>query len=135
MSETISLETQQVKAEWLETVQAFCDEVSGWSLARGWQVSRRPVEIVEEMLGAYEVPSLTVRTETGAVVLEPVARMVMGAAGRIDLYAYPSLFRVMLLRVGDRGEWYVRTDSGIRLREPWNEETFASLVEDLIAAG
>jgi hypothetical protein len=77
---------------------------------------------------------LTIRTSHGEVVLEPVARFVMGAVGRIDLYAYPTLFRVKLLRSSKDGRWLIRTDSGIFLKQPWNEETFLGLVADLTGA-
>jgi hypothetical protein len=77
---------------------------------------------------------LTLQTEHGAVMVEPVARVVMGAVGRIDLYAYPTLFRVMLLRSARDEQWRIRTDSGFFLKQQWNEKTFLELVADLTGA-
>jgi hypothetical protein len=56
----------------------------------------------------------------------------MGAAGRVDLYAWPTLFRVMLLRSPQDETWAIRTDSGLRWPNPWSEETFAQLALGLL---
>jgi len=45
---------------------------------------------------------------------------------------WPSLNRVMLLRTPNG--WMIMTDSGIPIREKWNEHTFAQLVADLLSA-
>ena len=59
--------------------------------------------------------------------VEPVARDVVKADGRVDLYAFPSMNRMMLVRVG--GKWVLKTDSGVKWPEPWGEQTFARLTE------
>src|SRR5205823_1345349 len=129
-----TLDPATERERWTQTVQSLCDQVTAWSESQGWQVARKEMEITEELLGAYAVPMLVIQTSHGALMLEPVARLVMGAQGRIDLYAYPTLFRVMLLRNSRDGRWMIRTDSGIFLRQPWNEETFLSLAADLAGA-
>lgn len=77
---------------------------------------------------------LIIQTERGAVMVEPIGRLVMGPAGRIDLYAHPTLFRVMLLWGPEHRGWRIRTDSGVFLRQPWKQQTFLELLEDLTAA-
>jgi hypothetical protein len=134
MSEAAVADPVQEREEWIETIHELFVQITGWAAARKWTVSTKSLELTEDLLGTYQVPSLTLQTGRGAVMLEPVARRVMGAAGRIDLYAYPSLFRVMLLRSTKDGQWLIRTDSGIFIKQPWNEETFAELVEDLTGA-
>jgi len=68
--------------------------------------------------------------------LEPIARGTVGAQGRVDLYAWPSLFRVMLLhkpRGKDRPlEWVVRTESGLDWPQAWSRETFLTLADGLL---
>jgi hypothetical protein len=135
MSSLAILNSDAERQRWIETVQAFCDELAGWSENQGWTVTRSVKELREEGLGAYAVPMLTIQAPRGTVKVDPVGREVLGAVGRIDLYAYPTLFRVMLLRSGKDGRWRILTDSGIYLKQPWNETTFAELVTDLTVAG
>ncbi len=123
------------RQQWSQLVSEFCDQVRGWAEEAGWQVTRKTLDRTEEVLGTYEVPMLIIQTATRAVMVEPVARMIMGATGRIDVYAYPTLFRVMLLRSGASGEWRIRTDSGFFLPQSWSKETFVTLVGDLAGAG
>jgi hypothetical protein len=134
MSAVSGIDLNEGREQWVETVRGFCDEAAKWSEAQGWKVERRELELTEELLGTYSVPMLTIKTQHGTVIVEPVARIVMGAVGRIDLYAYPTLFRVMLLRSSRNGRWLIRTDSGIFLKQPWDEATFAGLVADLTGA-
>ena len=116
-------------------LDGLCHEVAGWAEDEGWSVSWKTLQRTEDLLGTYEAPTLIIQTGGRSAMLEPVARVVMGAAGRVDLYAYPTLFRVMLLRSADTGEWRIRTDSGIFLRDRWGKDTFVQLVQDLTGAG
>lgn len=80
----------------------LADDVQTWAdqeaSARGWRVEREEKELAEEVVGwAYRVPVVTIHAPQGRLILEPVARGMVGAQGRVDLYAWPSLFRVMLL--------------------------------------
>ena len=90
---------------------------------RTWSVART----------AYRVPVVTIHAPQGRLILEPIARGTLGAQGRVDLHAWPSLFRVMLLhrpRGKDRPlEWVVRTESGLDWPQLWNRETFLTLAE------
>jgi hypothetical protein len=134
MSAVTGLDPKEERERWVQTVRSFCDEITKWSSAQGWLVVPEELQLTEELLGTYTVPTLNIQTKHGAVVVEPVARVVMGAVGRIDLYAYPTLFRVMLLRSTKDDRWLIRTDSGIFLRQPWSEQTFLDLVADLTGA-
>jgi len=128
------IDPDAVRAEWLQTLDSLIADVQAWSVAEGWTVTHRTVEIIEDALGKYEAPALTIETPSGAVWLEPIARFVMGAPGRVDLSAYPTMFRVMLLPNGEGGRWRIRTDSGIYIKKPWNAETFVDLALDLSGA-
>ncbi len=120
----------------------LADEVQAWAgqeAARGWRVEREEKELAEEVVGgAYRVPVVTIIAPQGRLVLEPIARGTVGAQGRVDLYAWPSLFRVMLLhkpRGKDKPiEWVVRTDSGLDWPQPWSRETFLALADGLLNA-
>jgi hypothetical protein len=123
------------KAEWLAEVESRLAEVEGWAKARGWQTRRFEREVTEDLLGAYTAPALEIEIERpqGRIVMEPVGRNVLGATGRIDLYVWPALFRVKLLRSARTGEWLVRTDSGVNLPGGWSEAAFLALVSDWLS--
>jgi hypothetical protein len=126
-------ERPKALAEWRDTLDRLVAEVGAWAERRGWRVSRSTRELNEELLGSYSAPVLEIELPSGQVVLEPIARVVMGATGRVDLYAWPTLYRVMLLHRAD-GNWIVRTDSGLKWPHPWNEETFVELAAGLSGA-
>jgi hypothetical protein len=126
-------EQAQLRDEWLQVVAALAKQVRDWAEKKGWTVTEEQREINEEQLGIYRVPVLQIDTPRGQVVLEPIARDVAGAEGRVDLYAWPTLFRVMLLR-GGGPDWVIRTDSGLNWPHPWEEATFAELAEGLLGA-
>ena len=139
------LETRrtQSRSNWERNTALLADDVQAWAeqeaAARGWRVEREQKELSEEVVGgAYQVPVVTVHAPQGRLILEPVARGVLGAQGRVDLYAWPSLFRVMLLHKplgkGRGLKWVVRTESGIDWPQPWNRETFLTLAEGLLNA-
>ncbi len=134
---------QADKQEWLNAVAQLTRDVSEWSRANKWETTASETEISEEVQddkGVYDdvvdnyiAPVVTIDTGSGRVVLEPIACNVLGARGRVDLYAYPSLFRVMLLRQVDkeRPEWTIRTDSGIDWPNEWSKDEFYALVKAL----
>jgi hypothetical protein len=125
-------EAQVVLAEWAEAVEALVHDVEQWCRDRGWATERSLGDVDEELLGVYQTPVLNIETDKGRLVLEPIARMVVGAEGRVDLYAWPTLFRVMLLYTSGHRTWTVRTDSGIDWPQPWQRDTFYALAEGLL---
>ena len=90
-------------------------------------------DVTEDEIGTYRIPVLELELPQGQVVLEPMGQDTLGSWGRFDLYAYPSLYRVMLLR-RPGVNWTVRTESGINWPHPWQETTFVELAEGLAAA-
>jgi hypothetical protein len=109
----------------------LADQVSGWCNAEGWAVERDEKVIQERALGRYTVPSLRVTVPSGELSLNPIGLYVVGADGRVDLEAFPTLSRVKL--VGDAGGWKIMTDSNVPLRVPWDRQTFVQLVQDLLS--
>jgi hypothetical protein len=123
---------EKERENWIALVEQLVHEVEGWAAERKWPVYREDKQIHESRLGAYTLPVLGVLAPAGHVQLEPVARYVARGDGRVDLLAWPSLNRMMLIRVGDR--WVVKTDSGVEWPEKWNRKTFIRLVDALNAA-
>ena len=106
--------------------------IGQWAAEQGWPVSDQPREISERVLGTYRVTGLRVRTPSGDLLVEPIARHVIGGDGRVDLTAWPSLNRVKL--VGHDGGWRVFTDSNLAWPKPWCKDTFLELARGLAAA-
>jgi hypothetical protein len=123
----------EVRAEWQQAVEALMNDVRTWAVTQGWVATPTSHKLSEEGLDTYTVRGLRIMTPLGELVLEPIARLVIGAQGRVDMFAYPSLYRVMLLRKTDgSGHWVVRTDFGPRWPNPWGETTFGELAEALL---
>ena len=132
-----------MRQDWEHNTRLLADNVEAWAgqeaAGRGWRVEREEKELAEEVVGGvYHVPVVTIHAPQGRLILEPVARGVLGAQGRVDLYAWPSLFRVMLLHKplghGQGLEWVVRTESGLDWPQSWSRETFLTLAEGLLNA-
>lgn len=128
-----SPEAARQKDDWLGKVDSLVQQVRGWAEKQGWAITQTEREVVEEQLGTYNVPVLEVNTPRGQVILEPVGQDVLGARGRVDLYAWPTLYRVMLLRT-DAPDWIIRTESGLNWPQPWGQKTFVALAEGLLGA-
>jgi hypothetical protein len=126
-------EAARIRDEWLGQVNSLTQQVRGWAERQGWTVTQSEREVIEEQLGSYKVPVLEIDTPRGQVVLEPIGQDVLGAKGRVDLYAWPTHYRVMLLRTGGP-DWVIRTDSGLNWPQPWEPTTFVTLAEGLLGA-
>lgn len=124
-----------ILSEWRDAVRALLSDVSGWAGTQtAWKVQEYSVECSEELLGDYALQALKITTPRGELRLEPIARMVLGGRGTVEMKAWPALFRVRLVRRSDADEWVIRTDSGIALRQGWNRESFIQLANDLLDA-
>jgi|SRR5579871_3538095 len=127
--------SEKIVQEWLTALSELIANVSKWVKDQpGWSVEPSTKEITEEALGSYIAPVLTINATEGRLILEPMARIVIGGTGTVELYAWPALYRVRLLHRVREGidTWVVLTDSRVILKEPWNEETFLYLVQSLL---
>lgn len=131
-STTPPVNSASERQAWIDRVENLLSQVRGWAEEEGWLVTVAEKQITERVLGDYVVGELFMKTPQGHLVLEPVARSVSGADGRVDLYAWPSLNRVILIRRQDR--WVVRTDSGVNWPRPWGRDCFVELARGLTAA-
>ena len=110
-------------------------ELTEWAAAEGWQVRATLRSITEAATGQYLAPDVVIDTpDGGRLLVEVKGRGPAEASGRVQISAWPTLFRVVLLYKPGRDSWVIRTDSGIPLHQPWNRETFLSLAHDLLNA-
>ena len=129
-------ETETTLREWVGSVEALFQEVSGWAEDNHWRVSRSETRVTEHKFGTYEVPVLLLdvpELPESQIILEPQA-VNAGGKGRIKMYATNTLYRVRLLWGAGDSEWTILTDSGIPLHYPWGKDTFTTLAKDLLRA-
>ena len=123
---------EQRRDKWIGRVTQLLDQIADWAEQNDWAIQRDDKAITERLLGPYKVPTLVVKLEEGEELhVQPIGLHVIGAEGRVDLEAYPTLNRVKL--VGRGPDWEIVTDSNVPLHAPWNAETFVQLAKDLLA--
>jgi hypothetical protein len=116
--------------EWVAAVEDLVSQIREWATAEGWQVTRlEPKTLWEPSTGTYSVSDLRVRTNSGVLNVDVVAREICRAEGRVELVAFPSLERFTLIRRG--GKWRVRTDWGNAWPKRWGRRTFVELARKL----
>ena len=123
-----SLTAKQTHAkpdEWISDVTKLLSQIRKWCEREDWEVTQPEKQVTEESLGTYTVPVLRLRAPGGFLYVEPVARYVIGAEGRIDIYSSPAMNRMLLVR--QDGRWTLKTDSGVNWPEQWNRNAFVKL--------
>lgn len=127
--------SSRVRDEWVGTLDELQHQITAWAETEGWLVRSEARAFMEPSTGQYGANDLLIETPEGRrLVMEVKGRGLSEAAGRVQLSAWPSLFRVMLLHKPGQDGWTICTDSGIALDKPWNRETFVSLAKDLLHA-
>jgi hypothetical protein len=116
---------EQARDEWVQAIESLVSEVERWAAARGWQAVRESQEFREEGLGAYTAPVLTIQAPRAKMVLEPAGRFAADSDGRVDLYDWPSLNRLLLKRKGTG--WRLHTEAGIPWPREWSETAFEEI--------
>ncbi len=134
LSETKAIHWKNEKSEWINTVQHFMDQVSGWvddERQSGLiDVEKSKVSVTEEELGDYEAPALRMKAGNMVVHVTPVARLVVGATGRIDVYGEYSKY--IVLNHKDKGWVYRREGQGGAFKN-FNKEAFLEMVMEIIS--
>jgi hypothetical protein len=115
--------------EWLESVNEIVAEIADWARDAGWLVHQTKVPIAHDWIRKYVAPGLQLKPPVGHLFVEPLGRRVLGADGRIDLYAWPSHYRVMLIRKG--GKWRLRDENGKAWPKAWSRKTFLEVAQIL----
>jgi hypothetical protein len=75
---------------------------------------------------------LTIHTPAGPLIFDPIGLDIVGAAGRIDLCAFPSYENVLIVRT-DAG-WQIVINPPVPDR-PWSKEAFLEIASELAAKG
>lgn len=114
---------------WLSLVDGLLSQIEKWAAQKEWQTRREEKTLTEGIIGTYSVPVLQVKLPAGVLYVDPMARYVIGAGGRVDLYSWPTLQRLLLIRRSDK--WVLKTDSLIDWPQTWARKTFYEVAENL----
>ncbi|HWE35724.1 MAG TPA: hypothetical protein VG406_04065 [Isosphaeraceae bacterium] len=114
--------------EWIADVTRIVDDVEAWASEQDWLVHRHPKTLTDDSIGSYEVPMLMIRTPNAPLVLDPLARDVVGASGRIDLSVLQSLDNILIIK--NEAGWHLVVDPP-NLDRPWSKEGFLELAAGL----
>ena len=125
-----NLNSNSIRDEWLALLAQLRDTITQWVQEDKWLVDEQQKTITEDKLGTYTTCELHVRSPQGNLIVEPVARFVAGAEGRVDISAFPTLHRFLLIRKD--GRWQLRTDSGVPWPKEWSRDTFLELAKHLV---
>lgn len=117
--------------EWVADVKSVIEQAERWAVARGWGTKRDAKTIAEELMGTYEAPRLLVHAPEARFLLDPVARCVVGAAGRFDFCIIPSYDAVPLVKID--GSWRFLTGGGGPRELDWSDESFGKICAELAA--
>ena len=79
------------------------------------------------------MPRLLVHASFGRTIVEPVERFIMGADGRVDIFAIPSWDGLILVR--NDGAWTLLVTDADGERVPWTEEVFVATIRGLHGVG
>ena len=114
--------------EWVAAVEQVVSDAEAWATEQHWLVHRGPKTITESRLGTYEVPALLIRAPAGRFVIDPIARYVGGARGKIEYSVFPSYDDVMIVRT--EAGWYFVNEPPT-LDRPWSKEAFLEITAEL----
>ena len=104
---------------WLQEVETVLRQAEEWSKRRDWATRRDTKTISEPPFGTYQVPVLLIHTPQDRLLLDPIARFVSGAEGRIDFCVYPSFDGIMLIKTD--GGWQFGSLERQDWNRPWSE--------------
>ena len=122
----------KMREEWCKLLESLFDQIATWAEEQGWLVHKDEKMLTEGSIGEYMAPDMVIRLPDGRVTVDVIGRDIVGADGRVDLSAFPSFSRMLLVRKGDK--WIIKTDSGVRWPRPWNKDTFVELAKLLATA-
>lgn len=123
---------QEVKNEWVQTLEAFMNDIRKWLSKQEEdgvvQIKREEIEIREDHLGSYQAPQLRIFIGTSEVKIQPIGRLIIGAIGRIDITSFADSY--IVLRSSDGG-WKYR-ESLQKEYVPFNEKSFADILKGML---
>jgi hypothetical protein len=125
------VEDWQTKLDaWIAEAQGIIDQAKVWAETRGWATRQDQRPITEEIIGTYEAHVLLIHTPQGRLLLEPVARYIVGGEGRFDFCVMPSYDSVLLVKTSEG--WAFYSTSHPDFNAPWSQESFEEIALELL---
>ena len=120
---------QHERETWAASVRSLCNDILRWSEEKRWATHEDKKQITEDLLGTYQLPFLMIRPPSGVVHVDPVGRDIVNAEGRVDVFTWPTLDRMVLVRTN--GDWEVLADDYSDWSRLWGKETFLKMIDHL----
>jgi hypothetical protein len=131
-----AVDVEGTKREWLGGIEKLYAQIEQWldPLRRQGlvKVARTDFTIREETLGTYSAPGLEIEAGGRKISVEPIARVVFGGSGRVDMGHGP-LSRVLIRAPKETGEWIISARSPSDGGRELNEDTFSEALQSLLA--
>lgn len=139
-----AVDWEKRKVWWISQVDKLMWEVRGWLKVLEDEgvltVQMKKIQIVEQELGSYEVDAMTITIGYKSLVLKPVASVVVGGFGRVDIEGPGGSVMLLLilpahLQTSDpmnEVKWFIssmRDRGGLR---DFDEDNFQSVFSTLL---
>jgi hypothetical protein len=117
------------KEKWVKAVEEIIASAEKWALEAGWMVARQEKIIQGDYCGEYPLPMLFVRTPQTQLSVDPVGMDIISADGLIDIEAFPTGKRFILIRKGKKLRFV--NDNFKEIEGGWNKENFIFACHEL----
>jgi hypothetical protein len=133
--EVSPLEWKARLAEWLEELNWLFATLEQWvspaTSAGHASWSARPDAVIrEDFLGEYKAPSYELLVGRRSLIFRPVATLVVGSRGRVDVVS--GVRSAMLVLLDGEHEWKIATRTPRLETSALTEDTFASLLSGFL---
>ena len=135
-----NIDVSKTKRQWLDALNSFFAMIKEWlnePCAQGLiEMHDDKVFITEELFGKYAAPSLIIRTEWAIINIEPMARFVVGAQGRINMSSTNGISCILLYKTDSTfadNQWLYFDKSYSLKTIPLSAELFDNLVQSMLS--
>ncbi len=129
-----SMDLGKTKAEWLAAINDLLDQISTWLKPAAdeglLKLARGEIVVREEALGVYQAPVLQIQSGVRVVSVEPIARVVFGGTGRIDMGHGPKSRVLIRTR---QNKWMLSTPDPKDKGRELTEETLSEALQFLLS--
>jgi hypothetical protein len=123
----------RMREEWLRQLDDLMADIDRWlapAVAEGLKVTKATTQITERRLGTYTAPMRIIEFEDNRVTIQPIARILMGGHGRVDVKLQEPVATLIFWKPENR--WLLVWERDWNKREPLTQEAFERLMEALL---
>ncbi len=127
-----SVDWDKEKEDWIASVDALYKKIERWLKQAQdedlLKIQYEDEELSEERLGSYKIRSMHIDSEFIRVKIRPVARIVIGGKGRLDMICGSK--KMMIVRSDDKWKFAIRTPKF----ESWplNKKSFTEILQEMM---